>query len=114
MNAIQHTPYAALEVVRLGRTEWRVSEASDRALLGFIERQRRDRFEILWMSEPLRWGYATTFDSALVAFGDTPNFTGEISPRRTPLLPMQRVADRGSLSPNAPHRATWSSDIRDN
>lgn len=120
VTTIQHTPYASLEVVRLGRTEWRVSEASERAqLLGFIERQRRDRFEILWMSEPIRWGYAKTFDSAIVAFGDTASFTGEISLERSPLLPiqrtpMQRAGDRGSFNPNASHRTTWSGDIRDN
>jgi hypothetical protein len=79
----QRTAHATLAIVRLGRTEWRISEASDGGrLLGFIERQRRDRFEVLWMSEPNRWGYTDTFDSAVAAFADPDAFAGEVLPER--------------------------------
>ena len=61
--------FAGLEVVRLSRTDWRVSERNvPEQLLGYIERQRADRYEVLWMTDPMHWGYAGSFEEALAAF----------------------------------------------
>ena len=85
MKSIKRTPYPTLEVVRLGRSEWRVSAASERGLLlGYVERLRADRFEVLWMSDPIRWGYTSTFDDAMAAFAGTGAFVGEVFPARAP------------------------------
>jgi hypothetical protein len=70
-----------LDVVRLGKTDWRVSGAGGE-LLGYIERQHSDRFEIVWMTDPMHWGYIDSFDGALEAFTDSVRFTGEQSPKR--------------------------------
>jgi hypothetical protein len=93
--------YESLSVVRLGKTDWRVSDASqpDR-LLGFIEFQRPGRFEVTWMSDPVRWGYTDSFDEALVGFADSSRFIGEVFP--------ERAATVVGTAPGRPvHRSTW-------
>lgn len=110
MRSKQRASFPSLEVVRLGRAEWRISDAAEPAqLLGFIERQRAGRFEVVWLSDPVRWGYADSFDAALLAFGDNARFTGEIVANRT----LEPHRDRGPASlgsarrVTAMHRATW-------
>jgi hypothetical protein len=109
MSSRLRTPFDTLEVVRLGRTEWRVADAATpENLLGFIERQRADRFEVVWMSDPMRWGYAPSFESALVAFGDSVRFAGEVTAKRA----SARAAAperRSQLTRQVlhTHRATW-------
>ncbi len=93
----------ALSIVRLGKSDWRVSSAVDPdELLGYIERQRTGRFEVVWMSDPMRWGYATSFEEALVAFGDSVRFTGEILDDRALVV----GAPRAPLFAGA-RRVTW-------
>jgi hypothetical protein len=80
-----------LEVLRLDRKDWRISDArveksEPRRLLGYIERLRRDRYEILWLTEPVGWAYATSFDLALAAFAHRDQFAGTVSPQRDPSL----------------------------
>jgi hypothetical protein len=76
-------PVAAdwLEVLRVGKTDWRVSDSrhdvgSTGRILGFVERQGRDRFEILWMTEPPRWAYVHSLAEAIAALGNDIGFTG--------------------------------------
>jgi hypothetical protein len=76
-------PVAAdwLEVLHIGKTEWRVSDSrrdvgSHGRILGFIERLGRDRFEILWMTEPPRWAYVDSLVEALAALTLDVGFTG--------------------------------------
>jgi hypothetical protein len=77
------TALSDIDVVRLSRTDWRVSHSgAPERVLGYVERQRANRFEIVWMTDPMRWGYTTTFDDALMAFGDASRFTGEILDER--------------------------------
>ena len=72
-----------VEIVRLSRTDWRINDASDpERLLGYIERQSSGRFEVMWMTDPMRWGYASTFEEALAAFGTSVLFSGEILDKR--------------------------------
>ena len=83
-----------LEVVRTTRTDWRVSDARREStdperLLGFVERLGRARFEVLWLTAPLRWGYVASLPEAIAALRDRVEFTGlqlytreERSPRR--------------------------------
>jgi hypothetical protein len=79
VKVIHPRAFSALSVVRLGRTDWRISSGVDgEELLGYIERQSGGRFEVLWMSDPVRWGYVDSFDEALVAFGDSVRFSGEV------------------------------------
>lgn len=108
MKSTQRTEFDSLEVVRLGRTEWRISPAVDPGqVLGYIERQRAGRFEVVWMTDPMRWGYTETFDAALVAFGDSVRFAGEVFPQRA------TVESRPSRVLGAPvHRGTWVKPTR--
>jgi hypothetical protein len=83
MKAMPSRNSCGLSIVRLGKTDWRISSQADGdELLGYIERQRSGRFEVVWMTDPMRWGYAESFDDALLAFGDSVRFTGEIFDRR--------------------------------
>ena len=109
MRTKQRSPFEALEIIRLGRAEWRVSDAANpELLLGFIERQRADLFEVVWMSDPMRWGYAPSFESALVAFGDSVRFAGEILPKRARLASRRANSSRAAaFAPVKRHRATW-------
>lgn len=112
MKLVQRTPFASLAIVRLGRAEWRVSDASDQGqLLGYVERLRTDRFELVWMSDPIRWGYTQTFDAALTAFADGDRFAGEVFPARVPVAQSSRRSGRirngaGTVE-LARHRSTW-------
>jgi hypothetical protein len=92
-----------LTIVRLGKTDWRISSAGNaEELLGYIERQRGGRFEVVWMTDPMRWGYAASFDEALLAFSDSVRFTGEVLDNR------DRVASSRRASVFAPtRRTTW-------
>jgi len=80
---------AWLEVIRLNRTAWRISNSSisqgdpDR-LLGYIERLSSDRFEVLWLGAPISWAYVTSFEVALAAVSDRSHFSGIIEPERDP------------------------------
>jgi len=108
MKSPTKTAYDSLAVVRLGRAEWRVSDAGDaNELLGFIERQTAGRFEIVWMSDPIRWGYAETFDSALMAFGDSLRFTGETLPKRARRADESTMEQLSALTHTTAHRSTW-------
>jgi hypothetical protein len=101
MKSLQHPSFEGIHVVRLGRTEWRVnSEADPDRPLGYIERQRADRYEVTWMTDPMRWGYAASFDEALVAFGDSVRFPGDIFDTRA------AVVGRSRRTPHV-RRTTW-------
>lgn len=68
-----------LEVVRLGKSDWRVSDSRfDRAdgsrLLGYIEQFGRFHYELLWTTVPLRWAYVESFAAATAAFTDNTTF----------------------------------------
>jgi hypothetical protein len=101
MKAPHHTSYDGLEIVRLGRAEWRVNDSTESGrLLGYIERQNAGRYEVMWMTDPMRWGYAASFDEALVAFGDSLRFSGEVFDERA------ESADRASTASRL-RRSTW-------
>ena len=82
-------PVATLEVVRLNRVEWRVSD-TERAdgdplrLLGYVERLAREEYELLWLVPLMGWSYVGSLGSALVALADRSRFDGEIVARRNP------------------------------
>ncbi len=64
-----------LDVVRVDRRCWRVSDpsivASDhRRLTGFIERLDHDRYEVLWSGAPIGGAYVASFALALGALAD--------------------------------------------
>jgi hypothetical protein len=70
-----------LELVRTSRTDWRVVDT--RALqsdpgrvLGFIERMRYSRYELLWTTEPPRWAYVSSLRLAAAAFATEPTCSG--------------------------------------
>jgi hypothetical protein len=70
-----------LEIVHTGKSDWRVGDSRRDAgdpggLLGFIERLGRGRYEILWLTEPPRWGYADSLKGAIVAFDESVDFAG--------------------------------------
>ena len=78
---------AGLEVIRLDRTGWRISnsfitEGVPGRLLGYIERLDRDRYEVLWIAAPISWAYVDSFELALAAVADRPHFSGVIAPER--------------------------------
>ncbi|MET4782884.1 hypothetical protein ABIB56_002897 [Glaciihabitans sp. UYNi722] len=76
-----------LELVRTSPTDWRVVDA--RALqsdpgrvLGFIERMRYSRYELLWTTEPPRWAYVSSLRLAAAAFATEPRYSGDTEPSR--------------------------------
>jgi hypothetical protein len=92
-----------VSIVRLGRTDWRVSSAADPdELLGYIERQRSGRYEVVWMADPMRWGYVATFDEALSALRDSARFLGDVFAERAQLVGRVSVPAVARV-----HRATW-------
>jgi hypothetical protein len=109
VTTIQPTPYPELEVVRLGRSEWRICDSSDPSrVLGYIERQRHDRFEIVWMADPMRWGYTATLEDALLAFGDSARFAGEVFTQRVEQVERRhRGRTESSSRVQLPRRSTW-------
>jgi hypothetical protein len=78
-------------------------------LLGYIDRQRAGRFEIVWMSDPMRWGYTATFDDAVVAFGDSSRFAGEILTQRADEVEPHQLAAAAAMARRVvlPRRSTW-------
>ena len=80
---------AVLEVIRLDRTGWRISNSSinegdSHRLLGYIERLESDRYEVLWLAAPISWAYVGSFELALAAVADRPHFSGIVQPERDP------------------------------
>jgi hypothetical protein len=103
MKATPVSEFGPLVLVRLGRSDWRVSSGAEPDnLLGYIERQRGGRFEVMWMTDPMRWGYADSFDAALLAFADSIHFTGETFDRRA-----QVVGVRHGTVVTPPKRTSW-------
>ena len=81
---------AGLEVIRLDRTGWRISdssidEGSSDRLLGYIERLKSDRFEVLWLAAPIGWAYVASFELALAAVADRLHFSGIVEVERDPV-----------------------------
>ena len=78
---------AGIEVIRLDRTAWRISnsfidEGDPGRLLGYIERLNSDRYEVLWLTAPISWAYVDSFKLALAAVVDRPHFNGTVEPER--------------------------------
>jgi len=78
---------AGIEVIRLDRTAWRISnsfidEGEPGRLLGYIERLNSDRYEVLWLTAPISWAYVESFELALAAVTDSTHFNGTIAPER--------------------------------
>jgi len=78
---------AGIEVIRLNRTAWRISNSSidegdPGRLLGYIERLESDRYEVLWLAAPVSCAYVDSFELALAAATDRPHFSGIIEPER--------------------------------
>ena len=76
-----------IEVIRLDRTGWRISNSSidqgdSSRLLGYIERLDSDRYEVLWLAAPISWAYVGSFELALAAVIDRPHFSGIIEQER--------------------------------
>jgi hypothetical protein len=76
-----------LRVVRLDRTNWRISDSrldsmAGRGLLGFVERIHAGRWEIMWMTDPLRWAYEGSFDAAIQGFSESVRFGGTVLAER--------------------------------
>jgi hypothetical protein len=104
---------AWLEVRRLDRTDWRISDArldvgSDDRLLGYVERLGRWRYEVLWVTAPFGWAYVKSLDLAVAAVADREHFVGVIRSERAegfsweepPLLPVsyrRRDIDIGGM-----------------
>lgn len=99
------------EVIRLSRTEWRISDprlpdADPDRLLGYIERLARRRYEVVWMSDPMRWGYAESFAAALEGLATDDRYAQntvperEEAPRVRPLLPLHRIWRRTRIGPD--------------
>jgi hypothetical protein len=103
MKATLVREFGLLSVVRLGKTDWRISSGSSPDdLPRYIERQRSGRFEVTWMTDPMRWGYAASFDEALLAFGDSVRFAGEILDNRAQVVGVHREPVFHSA-----RRSTW-------
>jgi hypothetical protein len=95
-----------LEVVRLDRNDWRVSDlrapVGDSArLLGYVERLAARRYEVVWMGDGMKWGYIDSLAGALRGIADAEHFAGTIAARRDRPLPrgkrlLRRIRRRGS------------------
>lgn len=106
-----------LEVLRLARKEWRVSDTRfkdgepDR-LLGFIERLSRFHYEVQWVGHTPGWAYMRSFDLALAALASRGEFDGTILSGRLhgeswaepPLLPMSYRRQLADLRKNLSRR----------
>ena len=78
-----------LEIIRLNRTGWRISNSSiyendPRRLLGYIERLETDRYEVLWLAAPISWAYVDSFELALAAIAERPQLSSIKEPEREP------------------------------
>jgi hypothetical protein len=73
-----------LELVRTSRTDWRVvdTRSDPGRVLGFIERMRYSRYELLWTTEPPRWAYVSSLRLAAAAFAIEPGCSGVTEPSR--------------------------------
>ena len=105
-----------LEIVRVGRAEWRISDTrvdsfDSARLLGYVERLLRNRYELVWMTDPMRWGYVETFAEAIAGFEDSARFGGHISAERDrsvairPPSPLHRIRRRSSMRSTDEHIA---------
>jgi hypothetical protein len=100
--------FAHLEVVRLGRFDWRVSDGTRERddptrLLGFIERLKRGHFEVVWISDPPEWAYTVSLATAVAALADADSFVGVRRTKRDP-----SVKTLAALSLFQPRRRTKS------
>ena len=105
IRALSNVP-AGIEVIRLDRTAWRVSNSFiDRGdpdrLLGYIERLHSGRYEVLWLAPPISWAYVDSFELALAAVADRPHFGGIVEPERDPAA---RAGNRTLLRPVRRHQ----------
>jgi hypothetical protein len=101
-----------LSVVRLGKTDWRVSSAADPdVVLGYIERQRSGRFEVVWMGDPMRWGYAASFDEALAAFDDSSRFLGDVFAERATVVGREHAPVVSRVRRTSWVKSTGRSDV---
>jgi hypothetical protein len=102
-----------LEVLRLARKEWRISDkrvedGESARLLGFIERLSRFRYEVQWVGDTPGWTYLRSFDLALAALARREEFDGTIQSGRLhgdswaepPLLPMNYRRQLADLRKN--------------
>jgi hypothetical protein len=85
-----------LEVIRLDRTDWRVSDlrapiGDSARLLGYVEKLSARRFEVVWMGDPMRWGYVDSLGGALAGIAEAGRFTGTIAARRDRPLPQGKA-----------------------
>lgn len=106
-----------LEVTRLDRTSWRVSDPSsvrqdaDR-LLGYIQCLERGRYEMLWMALPVGWAYVESFDEALAGIAHRADFGATIlldldpAEARRPTPPLRRGRRRAQRQPKPQRRPT--------
>jgi len=90
-----------LEVVRLSRTDWRISDSRINAgesgrVLGYAEKLHHDRFEVVWITEPVRWAYTVRLHDALHGFTEGARFTGATQ--------LTRDDSFGRPAPRVPHR----------
>lgn len=106
----------SVDIHALSKSEWRVSapEATGPAheILGYVEQLDSHRFEILWMSEPMHWGYAASLSEAICALADGARFTGEVTAERDSALRHVELNYTSTTftTPNAVrahHRSTW-------
>ena len=100
--------FAHLEVVRLGRSDWRVSDSTRERddptrLLGFIERLKRGHFEVVWISDPPEWAYTVSLATAVDAMAGGDSFVGVRRTKRDP-----SVQTLAALSLFEPRRRTKS------
>lgn len=104
---------AVLEVIRLDRSSWRISDSSidehdPRRLIGYVERVAANRYEVLWLTDPVAWAYVASFDDALAAMADRNNFLGTIEPQRDPSIdaPTALLFHRINRRRNSPNAST--------
>jgi hypothetical protein len=76
-----------LEVVRLGKFDWRVSDsridqADGSRRLGYIEQIGSFHYELLWITVPLRWAYVESFAAAVGSFANSTTFPAEMLAER--------------------------------
>jgi hypothetical protein len=85
-----------LEVVRLDRTDWRVSDlrapiGDSARLLGYVEKLSPRRYEVVWMGEQVKWGYVDSLSGALAGIAEAGRFTGTVAARRDRPEPQARA-----------------------
>jgi hypothetical protein len=99
-----------VEVVRVGRCDWRVSDSRIAVtdpghVLGYVEKFSRSQFEVLWMTNPMRWGRVDNLAAAIAniahgrSFGDTTTAERGESIRQRPTLLPHRIRHRTATTP---------------